>query len=71
MKTSPRPTAIPHPWHLHTDSAKARLDVPFGEIPMPDDGLPSLAIASVRILGSQYGDFHCNGLRQKPLSALA
>jgi hypothetical protein len=50
MKAYPRPTAIPPPWHLHPDSANARLDVPFGEIPIPDDGLPSLAIASVSIL---------------------
>jgi hypothetical protein len=50
MEAYPHPTAIPHPRHLHPDGANARLDVPFGEIPMPDDGLPSLAIASVSIL---------------------
>jgi hypothetical protein len=51
MKTATRPTAIPHPWYLHLDSTNARLDVPLGEIPVPDEGLPALAIASVGILG--------------------
>ena len=62
MKTDPRPTAIPHPRHLHCAGANARLDVPLGERAVPDDGLPVLAIASVGILGSQHGNFHCDRL---------
>jgi hypothetical protein len=60
MKTAPHPPAIPHPRHLHFDGANARLDVPLGERAVPDDGLPALAIASVGILGSQHGHFHCD-----------
>jgi hypothetical protein len=58
MKTAPRPTAVPHPRPLHLDGADARLDVPLGEIAVPDDGLPALAIASVGLGGSPHGNFH-------------
>jgi hypothetical protein len=71
MKAYPRPTAIPHLRHLHPDGTNACVDLACGERPVPDDGLPSLAIVSVRIRGSQQRNFHCNGLRQEPLGTLA
>ena len=71
MKRYPRPTALPPPWHLHPHSTNARLDVPLGEISVPDAGLPPLGIASIRGLGSQQGNFHLKRLRQELPGALA
>ena len=51
MKADPSPTPITHTRHLHADGTDACLNFALWEIPVPNDGLPSLAIASVRILG--------------------
>jgi len=71
VKLYPRPTAVPHPWHRHPHSTNARLDVPLGEIAVPDDSLPPLGIASISVLGSQHGNFHLKRLRQEWPGALA
>jgi len=71
MNAYPRPTAVPHPWHLHPDGADACLDVSLGEIAVAYKRLPTLTIAAVGIPCSKHRDFHLNRLGQKPLGTLA
>ena len=71
MKVYPRPTPIPHPWHLHPDGTNARLDVPLREIAVADDRLPTRAIPVVSILCEQQSDFHLNRLCQESVRSLA
>ena len=71
MKTYPRTTPITYPWHLDTDGTKARLDVPLGEIPVPDHGLAALGIVAVGILGSQHRNVCLNRLGQEAWRSLA
>ena len=71
MKTYPRTTPITYPRPMDTDGTNSRLDVPLGEIPVPDHGLAALGIVAVGIVGSQHS--HCcrKRLGQEAWRALA
>ena len=69
MQPYPCPTAIPPPWHFDPHGTNTCLDIPLGEIPVLDDGLPSLRITAVGILGYQHRNFYVNRLGQEPLGA--
>ena len=71
MKAYASSTAITHTRHLYPHGTNACLDFPLWEMAVPDDSMPALSIPSVGILGEKHGDFRLNGVRQKPLGALA
>jgi hypothetical protein len=71
MHASPRPTPSTHPWHLHPDGTKARLDVPRRERAVADDRLPPRAIPVGSIRGEQPRAVHLKCLRQESWRSLA
>ena len=71
MQAKPAATALPHPRHLDTHRPKPGLDLALWQVAIPNDGLATLGIMAVRILGEQHGNFRLYRLRQEARRALA